>query len=127
MSPGERDGGSETLVDSHDLAHQMAELALGKKAEDVMILDVRESSLGTDYFLLCSANSDTHVRAVADEILESLKGQGQRVWRVEGYAASRWILLDYVDVVAHVFYRETRSYYSLELLWGDVPSERVEG
>jgi len=113
-------------VDSHDLARQAADLALNKKAEDVVILDLRQSSLGTDYFVICSGNSDTQVKAIADEILEGMGERGQRVWRVEGYEACRWILLDYVDVVIHVFYRDTRSYYDLELLWGDVPSERVE-
>jgi len=113
-------------VKSDDLAHQVADLALQKKAEDIVIMDVRQSSLGTDYFVLCSGNSDTHVRALADEILQRMKEQGQRVWRVEGQSTSRWVLLDYVDVVVHVFYRETRAYYGLELIWGDLPVERIE-
>ena len=116
----------KTPSESTALAHQIAHLALGKKAEDILILDVRQSSLGTDYFVICSGNSDTHVKAVVDEILETTKREDQRVWRVEGYAAGRWVLLDYVDVVTHVFHRETRAYFGLEMLWGDVPSETVE-
>jgi ribosome-associated protein len=113
-------------LDSHDLTRRIAELALGKKAEDVLVLDVRQSSLGTDWFLICSGNSDVHVKAIADEIVERLKEKDERVWRVEGYSAGRWILLDYVDVVVHVFHRDTRGYFGLELLWGDVPCERLE-
>lgn len=113
-------------MESHALATQIAELALSKKAEDIIVLDVRQSSLGTDYFVVCSGNSEPHVKAIADDILEGMKSRGERVWRVEGYAAHRWVLLDYVDVVVHVFYPEVRSYYGLEDLWGDVPFERLE-
>ncbi|GEM_PF-221445 len=121
-----KDGGAKTPLDSSKLAHQIANIALTKKAEDIQLLDLREAPLGTDYFLICSGNSGTHVKAVVDEILEQLKAEGQRVWRVEGYASGRWVLLDFVDVVVHAFHRETRSYFGLELLWGDVPCERVE-
>ncbi len=113
-------------MDSTQLAHRIADVAVGKKAEDIRILDLRGTALGTDYFLICSGNSDTHVRAVVDEVVAEMKTAGQPVWRVEGYTAGRWVLLDYVDVVVHVFHRETRSYFGLELLWGDVPSETIE-
>ncbi len=113
-------------MDSQDLARRIARLALAKKAEDILILDVRQFSVGTDFFLICSGNSDTHVRAVADEIVETMKHEEERVWHVEGYSTARWVLLDYVNVVAHVFHHETRSYFGLDLLWGDAPSERLE-
>jgi len=113
-------------LDASELAHQIAGIALEKKAEDIQILDLRRMPLGTDFFVICSGNSDTHVRAVVDEVLERMKASDQRVWRVEGYRPGRWVLLDYVDVVVHVFHRDTRSYFGLEMLWGDVPTERIK-
>jgi len=112
--------------ESYAAARAMAEIALSKKAEDVRILDLRETSVGTDYFVICSGTSETQVRAIADEVQQVRKKAGHRVWRVEGHRGGRWVLLDYVDVVVHVFHPETRGYFSLETLWGDVSSERIE-
>ncbi len=88
------------------------------------ILDVRELITITDYFVITSGASDRQVKTIAEEIERSLKAVGVRPVRVEGESGARWILLDYVDVVVHVFHEEERDYYRLETLWQDAP--RVE-
>jgi ribosome-associated protein len=109
-----------------DLAERIAHLALEKKARDILILDLTGLTSATDRFVVMTADSDTQVKAVADHVLEKLKEQGLRAWHVEGLEGRRWVLLDYVDVVVHVFYSETRNFYSLETLWGDAPAIRVQ-
>jgi len=111
---------------SSKLARRAAELALSKKAQDVVILDLRGLSAVTDFFVICSGLSDTHVRAIADAVEEGLKREGSRKWHVEGYSHRRWVLLDYVDVVVHVFHHKTREFYLLERLWGDAKVERLD-
>lgn len=111
---------------SAQLAERIAHLALEKKARDILILDVHALTSATDRFVVMTADSDTQVKAVADHILEKLKAEGTRSWHVEGLEGRRWVLLDYVDVVVHVFLGETRRFYSLETLWGDAPVTRVE-
>jgi ribosome-associated protein len=101
------------------LARRAAELARAKKAEDVVLLDLRPLGAVTDFFLLANGNSETQVKAIADHILETLGKEGVDPWHKEGVENRRWILLDYVDVVVHVFHHETRAYYLLERLWGD--------
>jgi ribosome-associated protein len=107
------------------LAELAGKLALGKKAFDVKILDLRKLSAVTDFFVICSAQVDIHAKAVADSILENLEKKGIKVWHNEGYQTSRWILLDYVDVVVHIFLKETRDFYALEKLWGDAQMEEL--
>ena len=108
-----------------ELVRSAATLALDKKADDVVILDLRQFSLNCDYFMIASGTSDPHVRAIADWIEERLAAQcGEFPWHREGVATARWILLDYVDVVMHVFLAEVRETYMLERLWGDAPVER---
>jgi ribosome-associated protein len=102
-----------------ELAKRAAELARARKAEDLVLLDLRPLGAVADFFLLASGSSEVQVRAIAENIEETLRAAGTRPWHVEGTANRRWILLDYVDVVVHVFHRETRSYYLLERLWGD--------
>jgi ribosome-associated protein len=106
-------------LDSKNLALKLARLALTKKAEDIKILDLRELTTVTDYFVICTAFSDTQVKAVADAVMEGSKKIGERVWHKEGMTQKSWVLLDFVDVVVHIFLRETRNFYSLEKLWGD--------
>ena len=101
------------------LAELAGRLALAKKAFNVKILDLRKLSAVTDFFVICSAQVDIHAKAVANSILENLGEKGVKVWHDEGYQTSRWILLDYVDVVVHIFLKETREFYALEKLWGD--------
>ena len=102
------------------------EFVQSRKAEDVLVLDLREIADFTDYFLVCTGNSDVHVRAVADAVIEGMKEKGQRPWHVEGYDTRKWILIDYVDVVVHVFQPDARRFYGLERLWGDAPAEHIE-
>ena len=108
-----------------ELARRVADLALYKKAYDVKILDLRKLSSVCDYFVICSADADIQVKAIADHIMDELRTNGERCWRSEGFDSLRWVLLDYVDVVVHVFQREVREFYGLEDLWGDAPSEEV--
>jgi ribosome-associated protein len=107
------------LVDSAQWASQAALAAEAKKGKDVRILDVRAISSITDYFVICSGTSTTHVRAIADNIEETLAKQGLHLHHMEGYYNGRWILLDYTDFVVHVMHEDEREYYGLERLWGD--------
>jgi ribosome-associated protein len=80
----------------------------------------------SDYFIICTADSDTQVKAIADEVDKSLRDEGIKSWHKEGYKALLWVLLDYVDVVVHVFKKDARTFYNLEKLWGDAPIIDVE-
>ena len=108
-------------------ARQAARAALDKKAVDVVVLDVQALSSVTDYFLLCSGKSTTHLETISDAVHGALKAAGVRPIHAEGVAASGWILLDYGDVLVHMFLEDTRAYYALERLWGDAPAVPVEG
>ena len=101
-------------------------IALSKKGNDVIIMDLKELSDVTDFFVIVSCESDIHVKAIATYIEEELKKEMIRVWHKEGYRQLNWVLLDYVDVVTHIFRRETRNYYGLEKLWADAKIIRVE-
>ena len=101
------------------LAQRAAILCLDNKANDVVVLNLQGISSLTDYFIIASGTSDTHVRAVAERVMEELKKEGTRVYHVEGLQQGRWVLLDYVDFVVHVFHPALRSFYQLERLWGD--------
>jgi ribosome-associated protein len=98
-----------------------AELLLDRKATDVSLLDLRGISTATDFFLIGSGRSDTHVTAIADHLIEELKEDGERPAGVEGLRGGRWVLVDYVDFVVHVFHPAAREFYQLERLWGDAP------
>ena len=96
-----------------------ARVAVGKKAVKVVILDMRELVGFTDYFMICSGETDIQVRAVAAAIVEELKKKKVKAWHIEGYEEARWVLLDYGDVVIHIFHPEMRQFYQLERLWAD--------
>lgn len=98
-----------------------AELALERKAHDVLVLDLRGISTATDYFVIASGTSDVQVKAIADLIVDELKKDGVRPEHVEGVRGGRWVLLDYIDFVVHVFHPQARQFYQLENLWGDAP------
>ncbi|MBI2159018.1 MAG: ribosome silencing factor [Candidatus Rokubacteria bacterium] len=104
-----------------------ARAALDKRATDLVVLDVRGVSSVADYFLVCSGTSATHVETISDAIRAELKSEGIRPLHAEGVPESGWVLLDYGDVLMHVFLDETRAYYALERLWGDAPAVPVEG
>ena len=89
-------------------------------------MDLRKKSSAADFFVVCSADSDTHGKAIADGIREGLELKGIAVWHSEGFQARQWILLDYVDVVVHVFHKNLRSFYNLERLWSDAKIHHVE-
>lgn len=91
------------------------------KANDVVALDLRQLSDATDYFVIASGTSDTHVRALAEKVMEAMARDDGKPHHVEGLSAGRWVLLDYVDVVVHVFHPTVRDFYQLERLWADAP------
>ena len=99
-----------------------ARAALAKKAHDLIALDLRDLDAACDYFFLCSASSDVQVKAVAENIEDALRELDLRPWHVEGLKGRRWVLLDYVGIVFHVFHEKTREYYLLDRLWGDARS-----
>jgi ribosome-associated protein len=109
---------------SRELAAAAAAEAADRKGQDVVLLDLRELTSATDWFVLATGESDVQVRSIAERIEEQLRERhGVRPWHVEGLQHARWVLLDYVDFVVHVFHREARDYYLLERLWADAPSE----
>lgn len=105
------------------LVEEIARYAADKKAIDVVELDLREVLGYTDYFLICSGNTGRQAKAIHDGILEGMKQEhGVLPRRVEGSADAGWILMDYLDVVVHIFTPETRDFYRLEQLWGEAPA-----
>jgi ribosome-associated protein len=106
------------------LAKKIASLSLTKKANDVVVMDLRKVTPMTDFFVVCSADSDVQIKAIADAVEEGLETKGLTPWHREA-GSVHWILLDYVDVVLHVFHKNTRSFYSLERLWGDAVITRL--
>lgn len=112
-------------MDSRKLALLCRTLAENKKAEDIVILDVRELSSVTDYFVLASGNSEPHLRAIVDEINENLAEEFDRRPRaIDGTFQAAWVVLDYFDVIVHVMRTDVRQRYDLETLWGDAPRVR---
>ncbi len=105
----------------------MAALAQEKLARDIVILDMRPVCTYTDFFVICSGQNSRQTKAIFDEVYERLKHDERQIPQsVEGVAEASWIIADYLDLVLHVFTPETRAYYRLEELWGDVPSVEVE-
>ena len=115
-------------VSSEVLSSWVVEGMLEKKALDVVVLDLREVKHAiADYFIICSGNSDTQIEAISDSVEEQIhKMSKQNPWKREGRENKEWILLDYVDVVAHIFNKEKREFYGLEELWGDAKIDRIE-
>jgi ribosome-associated protein len=97
-----------------------------RKALEVTLLDLRGISSATDWFLIATGTSDTHVRAIADSVVDELKKEGIRPLNVEGEREGRWVLVDYFDFVVHVFHPTARAFYQLERLWGDAPTHVLE-
>lgn len=112
---------------SATLAERIGEIAASKKAIDVVVLDLRGIVSYTDYFIVCSGNTERQAKAIHDAVHKELKdGEGVLPRSVEGALEARWILMDYLDCVLHVFTREMRAHYRLEQLWGEAPSRMVE-
>ena len=99
----------ETIVKALDL----------KRAEDIQVIGIKDLTVIADYFIIANGNSTTQTKALADEVEYQLKEKGVMPTRTEGYQGAQWIVLDYSDIVVHVFYKETRQYYNLERLWSD--------
>lgn len=108
-----------TSRSSAALAQRAAALCMSLKANDVVILSLKGVSDMTDYFVIASGTSDTHVRSIAEHVVEEMKKGGDSAYHVEGLQQGRWVLVDFVDVVVHVFHPVLRSFYQLERLWGD--------
>ena len=107
-------------------AFLIAKASDAKKGEDILILDMRKVSDVFDYFVIVTATSSRQVKAIADGIIEDLKKKNLRPLHVEGHVQARWLLLDYSDVVAHIFVREEREFYNLERLWGDASTVNLK-
>jgi ribosome-associated protein len=115
------------MTHARDWVLEAAAAASSKKAERIVILDVSKQLVITDYFVIGSGNNERQVRTIADEVERRLAGvHGIKPFRREGEREGRWVLLDYVDFVVHVFAREEREYYDLERLWSDAPVLRYE-
>jgi len=108
-----------------NLSKHIIKILSEKKAEDILLIDVRHVlSPYISYFVIATATSETHSRALIDEIKQKLKKKGIKTSHIEGYLYGHWILMDYIDVVVHIFLPEERKYYGLEDLWGDMPTYR---
>jgi len=113
------EGGVLLELSGSEIADVGARAALDRKANNVVVLDLRGLSSVADFFVICSGNSDTHVEGIADIIEEKLAEHGAKLWHREGGRGATWILLDYIDVIVHIFTEDARDFYSLERLWGD--------
>ena len=102
-------------------AKQVADILDSKKGEEIKILHIGDLTTIGDYFVVATGNSTTQVRALADAVDEKLSAEGLEPRRIEGYQSCQWILMDYSDVIVHVFLREAREFYALERLWSDAP------
>ena len=102
----------------HD-AQRISELMLEKKALEIIIIDVREITTLTDYFVVCTSESEPQTRAITDHINQKMKEEGVKSWHIEGYEYLDWVLIDFVNIVVHIFSKETREYYEFERLWAD--------
>jgi ribosome-associated protein len=111
---------------SRTFAKKTAEFALSKKASSVVLMDLRKLNAPADFFVLCSADSDTHAKAIAQAVRDGAEEIGVALLRSEGFRSLSWVLLDYFDVVVHVFKKDARQFYNLERLWGDSKVTPVE-
>jgi len=113
-------------LNSTELAHKISDVIFTKKGFNVLTIDLRKLVTFSDYFVVCSADSDTQVKAIADQVDKALSDEGIKCWHREGLKALSWVLLDYVDVVVHIFRKDAREFYNLEKLWGDAPFEKMK-
>jgi ribosome-associated protein len=112
-------------LNSKKFAHKISEIIFTKKGFNVLTIDLRNLASFTDFFVICSADSDVQVKAIADQVDKALSEEGIKCWHKEGLKALSWVLMDYVDVVVHIFKKDAREFYKLEKLWGDAPSEKM--
>jgi ribosome-associated protein len=119
-------GGALLELSGSEIAEIGARAALDRKANKVVTLDLRGLSSVADFFVICSGNSDTHVEGIADIIKEKLDEHDAELWHREGERKATWVLLDYIDVIFHVFTEDARDFYGLERLWGDAPKRMYD-
>lgn len=116
------------MIDSETIARACAVAAADKKAENLVLLDLRGVSGFTDFFLICSGSSEPQLKAISSSIRESLREKfGQRPLAEDGYPTSQWVVLDYGDVICHLFHGEKREFYDLESLWSDAKRVSLQG
>ncbi len=113
----------EGRINSKEKALHISRVALDKKAEDIIIMNMKKSSILCDYFVIAGAESSRRVKTISQAIVEGLSKVGVCINHMEGEKEALWVLLDYSDVVVHVFYTKTREFYNLERLWQDAPKE----
>lgn len=114
-------------ADSQKLIDAICEGLLDKKAEDIRILDVHKLTTLADSFVICHATTDVQIKAIADGVVKETREQlGEKPWKEEGRDSRRWVILDYVNVVVHIFKKELREYYALEKMWNDAEIIKVE-
>jgi ribosome-associated protein len=117
----------QKTVDSDKLIEVIGEALLDRKAEDITVLDVHELTTLADKFVICHANTDVQIKAIADNVNKETKEQlNEKAWKEEGRETRRWVILDYVNVVVHIFKKELREYYALERMWNDAPIRKIE-
>jgi len=113
----------KVVSEQKQIVYKMCEAIFAKKGFDVKIIDLRTVTSMADYFIICSADSDIQIKAIADEIEDEMISIGEKYWHKEGYNSQQWILMDYSDIIVHIFKPEGRSFYNIEKIWGDAPIE----
>ena len=113
-------------LQAREIVDLCVEFMKSKKAQDILIIDVRGVTDTTDYFVLCTGMSSMQVRAICEAVTEGMEERQESAWHVEGFEERQWVLVDFVDVVVHVFQPEVREFYSLERLWGDGICEEIK-
>lgn len=113
------------MVNSEELKNLIVDKIIEKKGENILVLDLRKVTSITDFFVICSGTVEQHIKAIKDNIIEKLEEKGIKYWHIEGEQANTWVLIDYVDVVVHIFHPLTRDFYKLEKLWIDAKTESV--
>jgi ribosome-associated protein len=113
------------VLSGEALVERIVSVASDRKAVDIRVLDVRGIVSYTDFFVICSGRSERQAKAIHDAVHESMKGDGVLPRRVEGAREARWVLMDYLDAVVHIFTPDAREFYRLEQLWGEAPSREV--
>lgn len=113
-------------LDSTELVDKIIENIQSKKGFDITILDLKKLTAMADYFVICSAGANVQVKAIADEVDKKLRKEGTKCYHREGYNSLNWVLLDYFDVVVHIFKKDIREFYNIEKLWGDAEITEIE-
>ncbi len=108
------------------IAKRISELMFERKALDIRVLDVHEITTMADFFVICSSESDPQTKAIVDHIRDTLRDEGLRPAHIEGYQHLNWVLMDYMEILVHVFHKDARSYYGIERLWADAKAVPVE-